>query len=202
VQSSLDREIFEQWSNVVQANQDLDINNRFMVFVWTGYFDRQVLVVRRQVLSKQSVSLVRLMNEVADYSALLSRANFLSGYAKPEYRQSWREAGRLFDSFAGKGGEYVSAARVRADSARLLRVSRRLKYLADKWLAHSDPRRRWPRLGFRELNRALDALYSAWHRYHALVRHSPMNADVKFLARRDWQHVFDIPWRRRADLQG
>jgi len=89
----------------------------------------------------------------------------------------------------------VSAVRVQADAARLGRLSRGLKYLSDKWLPHSDTRRRWPRLGFRQLDRALDALYSTWRRYHVLVRRGPINADPKFLAGSDWQHVFDIPWR-------
>ena len=198
VRSSVDREVFEQWEAVIQRNPSLDMNNRFMSLIWSSYFDRQVLVVRRQVQCKKpSISLVRLLHEVADYSAHLSRQAFVTSYTRPEFRDTWREGQRLFDSFAGRGGTHVSPVRVKADAARLTRVSGGLKYLSDKWLAHSDPRRRWPRLGFRQLNRALDALYDAWHRYHVLVRRGPINADPKFLAGSDWQHVFDVPWRTK-----
>jgi hypothetical protein len=162
--SAVDREVFEQWWAVVQGNPALDINNRFMALVWSSYFDRQVLVVRRQLQAKDSVSLVRLLKEVAAHAGSLK----------------------------------LSTDRVEADIKRLTRRSSGLKYLSDKWLAHSDPRRRWPRLGFKQLNKSLDTLYSLWHKYHEVVRGGPINADPHFLAGSDWQHVFDIPWRSIA----
>lgn len=196
VRSSVDREVFKQWSDIVEGNPNLDMNNRFMSLIWSCYFDCQVLVVRRQVkLKKQSISLVRLLHEVADYSSHLTRQAFMTSYTKPELRDTWCEGQRLFDTFSGRGGTHVSAARVRADADRLVRLTCGLMYLSDKWLAHSDSRRRWPRLGFRQLNRALDALYRTWQRYHVLVRRGPRNADPKRLAGSNWQHVFDIPWR-------
>jgi hypothetical protein len=198
--SSVDREVFKQWSDIVERNPNLDMNNRFMSLIWSCYFDRQVLVVRRQVhCKKQSISLVRLLHEVAGYSGRLTRQDFVTSYTRPRFRDTWREGHRLFDTFAGRGREYVSRDRVLADAARLVWLSRGLKYISDKWLAHSDPRRRWPRLGFRQLNRALDALYDAWKRYHVLVRRGPIDADPKRLAGSDWQHVFDIPWRAKDE---
>jgi hypothetical protein len=198
VSSLVDREVYDQWSAVVRDNPKLDVNSRFMSFVWSSYFDKQVLVVRRQVQrNKQSISLVRLLHEVAEYGPHLTREAFVTSYTKPEFRDTWREGHRLFDTFAGRGGKHVSAVRVQADVARLVRLSRGLHYLSDKWLAHSDTRRRLPRLGFRQLDRSLDALYATWRRYHVLVRRGPINADPKFLAGSDWQRVFDIPWRQR-----
>jgi hypothetical protein len=194
--SATDRDVFRQWEAIVRGNPGLDINNRFMSFIWSAYFDRQVLVVRRQVQrNKQAVSLVRLLHEIADYSSHLTRRKFVSAYGRPESPRTLREGRRLFDGFAGRGQPHVSAARVRRDVDRLVRTSRGLNYLSDKWLAHSDVSRRWPRIGFRQLDRALDLLYSTWHRYHALVWGGPINADPKFLAGDDWQQVFDLPWR-------
>jgi hypothetical protein len=198
--SAVDREVFEQWEAIVKSNPALDMNSRFMSFIWSSYFYQQVLVVRRQVQPKPpSISLVRLLREVADYSTHFTRDVFVNRYARPVFPKEHREGHRLFDTFAGRAAPQLSADRVRADAARIVGVSRKLKYLSDKWLAHSDSRRRWPRLGFRQLNRALDALYEAWRRYHVLVRGGPIDADPNWLAGTDWQHVFDVPWRSRPD---
>jgi hypothetical protein len=136
-----------------------------------------------------------LLHEVANYSSHLTREAFMSSYTSPEFRDRQREGQKLFNSFTVRRGSSVSPTRVHTDIARLIHQSRGLKYLSDKWLAHSDRKRHWPKLGFRQLNKALDVLYSIWHRYHVLIRGGAIYADPKFLAGSDWQDVFDFPWR-------
>lgn len=194
--SEVDREVFRQWWDIVQDNPRLDMNNRFTVFIWSAYLDSQTLFVRRQVkYDKQAISLVGLLHEIADHSSDLTRDAFLKRYTKPKYKDAWREGQRLFNSFAGRGKDHVSARRVHADIDRLTRLSRAFMTHADKWLAHSDQRRRWPRISVRKLDRVLDALYREWRRYHPLVRGGPIHSDPRFLAEQNWQRVFDFPWR-------
>jgi len=194
--SLVDREIFEQWWTIVQQNPNLDINNDFISFIWDSYLTKQVLVVRRQVkYNRQSISLVRLLNDIRESSKQITREDFMKDYSNPTFPDMWHEGRRLFDSLAGRGGKHISKTRVIADIKRLKHVSRGLMNYADKWLAHSDRRRKYPSLGFRQLNKSLDIIYKAWRKYHVIARRGPIRTDPKTMAGTDWQFVFDIPWR-------
>jgi hypothetical protein len=188
--SAVHREVYRQWWEVIEANPRLAHNNRFVSLVWSSYFDRQVLFVRRQVDEKRpAVSLVRLLASVAVGAAHISRRPFVRAYGAE------LEANVCFDSFAGRTGSVVLASIVQADMARLRSRSKVLKGYSDQWLAHSDQKRRWPSLGFKTLDRALETIYETTRRYEELLRRGPKVADPKVLAGTDWQHVFDSPMR-------
>ncbi len=201
VSSAVDRHVFDRWWAVITANPAVDVNNRLLALIWVSYFERQALVVRRQLrCDGQSVCLVGLMKEVAAYAPQLKRQEFLNSYTRPEYRDAWREAEVLFDGFAGRSDvDAVSPSLVQRDIDALQQAGGQLLDLADKWLAHSDRSRQWPRLSFPELNGCLDLLYDTWRRYHSLATLGPINADPAFLAGTAWEAVLDIPWRHGSE---
>lgn len=199
--SAVERYIFDRWWAIIQSNPQIDINNRFIALIWSSYFDRQTLVVRRHVkVDRNSISFVRLLKDVAEHDKYITRHEFLQNYAnnpyfdKAQVQQNVCEASRLFDSFAGRGKPHISRSRVQKDINQLKRETRRLEYFADKWLAHSDRKRKWPRLGFKELNKALDLLFKTWQRYHEIIRGS-ISVDPAFLAGTEWEEVLTVPWK-------
>ena len=195
--SGVDRHVFDRWWSVIGSNAAIDVNNRFVGLIWSSYFERQTLTVRRQLdCDKQAISLVGLMREVAAYATQLHRADFLNAYTSPAYPDAWQEAQALFTSFADPAAaDVVSGNAVQGHIDGLQSAFVGLQDLADKWLAHSDRSRQWPGPSFDQLSRCLDLLYATWRRYHALAGLGPIEADFGWLAGTGWEVVLDVPWR-------
>jgi hypothetical protein len=202
IASAVARHVFERWWSVVQANPAIDVNNRFVALIWLSYFERQVLVLRRQLdCDDKAASLMKVMHEVAAYAGQrrLRRDDFLSSYTKPEYKDVWQQAETLFDTFVDPADrDFVSATIVERDMDTLRTAARPLKDLADQWLAHSDRKRVWPAVGFNDLNTCLDLFTSTWRRYEAIAVFRKTDADVPRLADDgEWESILDVPFRAR-----
>jgi hypothetical protein len=202
IASAVARHVFERWWSVVQANPAIDVNNRFLALIWSSYFERQVLVLRRQLdTDPKAASLMKVMHEVAAYATQrrLRRDDFLSSYTSPEYKDEWQRAEVFFDTFADPADRaFVSAAVVERDMESLRTAAGPLKDVADQWLAHSDRKRTWPALGFSELNACLDLFSSTWRRYEMIAAFRTTNTDIPMLADDgEWESVLDMPFRAR-----
>jgi hypothetical protein len=201
VKCAFDRYIFDRWWFIINENPDIDINNTFVTLIWSSYFQRQAMTARRQVkIDRNTISLVCLLNDIANDDTYITRDKFLSYHVNPDleqtcYQRTYREASRFFDSFAGRGKPHISGERVRRDIQRLKQVALQLERYADKWIAHSDSKRRWPRLSFEKLNKTLDLLIGMWKRYHNIAAGGPVLMDPASMAGREWEKVLTIPWK-------
>ena len=159
------------------------------------------MAVRRQVkCNKQSISLVRLLQHISEHEIQIEREEFIElnsnrAFGAALYQQHRREASRMFDFFAGRGKQYLSKERVLGHVSKLKRSAKKLEYYSDKWVAHSDQKRRWPRLRFDELNKTLDLYIDIWRRYHNIAWGGPIGMDAEFLAGTTWEEVLTIPWK-------
>ena len=201
VKCACDRYVFNRWWSIIRDNPAIDINNTFLALIWSSYFQRQVMAIRRQVkINRESISLVRLLKDIAEHDIHITRQDFLRDYVNPHLNQAFsrrtnREASKLFDSLAGRGRSHVSGVTVRKDIERLKRAASRLERYADKWVAHSDRKRRWPRLSFKELNKALDVFLGTWHRYHNIAWRGPVSMDPASMMGTEWEKVLTVPWK-------
>ena len=204
VASSVDRHVFDRWWKVVRANPRIDAANSLVALFSVSYLERQALVVRRQLdTHPDALSLAKLIVEVQAYAPQLKRDQFLNSFASPVYPAACAEAERIFDRFAGgAGGNVVSPEAVQADLEALRAAGAILLEFADRWLAHSDRKREWPKLSFGNLNDCLDLLYEHWWRYNALTTFRYLNAEAASIAGQDWEAVLDVPWRQPDETGG
>lgn len=205
VKCAFDRYIFDRWWSIINKNPDIDINNTFVALVWSSYLQRQAMTVRRQVkIDQRAISLARLLGDIAKHDTSITREEFLKDHVNPDiektlYERTLREVSELFDSFAGCGKPHINGNRVREDISRLKQTAEQLECYADKWIAHSDPKREWPRLSFEQLNKTLDLFLSTWERYHNIAAGGPVFMDPASMAGEEWEKVLTIPWKRSSD---
>ena len=199
--STIDRYIFERWWSIISNNPKIRLDNRFIALICSSYFDRQTMVVRRQV-KKDSISLVRLLENVAEHNEYFTRHNFLKSYInnpyldKKQVQKNVSEAAQFFNSFADRGKPFVSRSKVQNDIIRLKRKAHMIEYYADKWVAHSDHRRRWPRFGFNKIHSTLDLIFKTWKRYHHIIMGGPVVVDAAFVVGSKWEEVLTFPWKQ------
>jgi hypothetical protein len=158
----------------------------------TWYAASQALAIRRQLdLRSDSISLRRLLTEMAKRPELLSRDHYLSFFEADDHWQDYGNSG--FNRLAGNGEDYVPVSVIEADLQRLQEVSQLVKRYADKMVAHADEKglSTLPTLG--EMNAAIDVIGELMNKYRTLLTAEAFATLVPVI-QEDWKAPFRKPW--------
>jgi hypothetical protein len=152
------------------------------------YADSGLMAVRRQLdLDTRSISLARLLTEIAAHPHILSRARFVALY-RPEMRDvaQWE-----FDRHLGAGAGHVDPKDVQRDLDELRNRTEDVERYGTKRVAHLDATgpKDVPTMG--ELEATLDLLGWLLKKYMMLIKalsyHEP---EWTY----DWKAIFREPW--------
>ena len=187
----INRRIFWEVQNIIDANSQIQQPSSFYGWMGTLYAATGAAGVRRQVdLDKQSISFVRLLEEIIKWPEVLSRKRFVTLYvSKDPFLE--RSANLHFDDFAGSGKPHIDPSVVEGELKQLRDKAEVLKKFATKRVAHLDknPPRRVPTYG--ELDDCLDLMERLLKKYVMLFRCEGYDLP-EWLT--DWKAIFREPW--------
>ena len=124
---------------------------------------------------QKTISLVILLEDLADNNKLLSREWYISQYRKGTIRD--RFGNREFSSLAGStSARYMPRRRIRSDIRHITRAARPMKLLTDKVIAHTEEdRRKAGRPTSAQIDKAVDVLVDIYKRYYSLLNASTLD---------------------------
>ncbi|HXH12608.1 MAG TPA: hypothetical protein VNP04_22925 [Alphaproteobacteria bacterium] len=184
------RTVFKETEEIIKANPNFPKDNDFLDYLRQWYVDSTVMGLRRQLkVDSHSVSLVRLLDEIATNAELLSRQRFVDLY--PQNMKN--RANKEFDKYAGASAAYVPAEGVRADIDQLKSLAKRCEEYADRLVAHRDKRGVPDPPSYKELDEAIDFMETLLKKYYLLLRGEYL-ASVRPKFINPWQRIFEIPW--------
>jgi hypothetical protein len=152
-----DQAQFDVFRDVVTENAEWIGSNDgagFVYLVRSGFRAHAFMTIRRQVKEKDgAVSLMRLLNEVAEQSHQLTYERYLGFHPRDPSIHEWQR-----DAFGklSPNGLVVSKGLVEADRDRAKQLGASAEEIADREIAHLDPRGPEAKATFDELR---DCLY-------------------------------------------
>lgn len=190
------KHIFWATQEMIKNNPKIQKASDFYNFLGNTYVSHAVMGVRRQVkIDSQSISFARLLSEISQAPAMLSRGYYTSLY-KGSNVENW--ADRNFDRHCGKGAAHISPTVVAAELSDLQASARSCEELADRRIAHRDKRPPSILPNFKELDRSIDKLDKLYVRYHLLF-HAQAMGTLMPTFQHDWREIFREPWIARHD---
>jgi len=130
------RNIFWEVQEIIRTNVALHKPSSFYGYLGDTYVAYISIGIRRQIkIHPQSISFARLLTEIANTPAVLSRKYYVSLYKGSTVEQF---ANRDFDRFCGAGKTHISLGMVLTDLAELNRAAFLVEEFADKRIAHHD----------------------------------------------------------------
>ena len=185
--------IFWKVQNIIKNNPEIQKPNSLYRFVGYTYFDYAVSAIRRQIKSdKQSISFVRLLEEIKETPAVLSRDRFVTLYRK----DMQDGASRLFtEKFSGNCSDHIDPDIVQKHLDELGYSSSKVEEFADRRVAHRDARQsNLPT--FNELDTCINCLQKLISEYWLLFKAEDLsNCFVPHqIANNYWEEIFSQPW--------
>lgn len=187
------RYIFQEVVEIMNKNEQLDKQSPFFGFFVRIYGDSVVMGIRRQLKAQDdSISLARLLTEVAASPELVTRSDFYEihkNYSSPLVDCIRRDT---FDRFATPDSPHIDSARVKEDLQLLKDSCATAEEYADRRIAHWDRREPSLNLTFDSISKALDLLGDLVRRYYLLF----FATDLTVLPISEYP-IFDIfqePW--------
>jgi hypothetical protein len=112
------RLVFREVQEILgRSSRLLTMPGLFNSWMVGNYIAAASLAVRRQIVrDSKSICLDQLLEEFGRQPSLFSREYFIGCYARPDLA---RLADKMFDKFAGPGGDHLSRAVIKADRATL-----------------------------------------------------------------------------------
>ena len=184
------RDIYRQVTAMVEAHPAIQVPSVFYDWMRLAYATGQASAIRRLIdWDERTVSLIRLIEEIADHPEVLSRRRFVRFYRG---RQAKRFAHQHFEGFAGPGADKVDRRLIRAHRRELLTAHRRLRIFVNKHVAHRDrhPMRRLPTYG--DFDRCVDLLERLAKDYCLILRAEGTSVVPSIIG--DWKKPFRTPW--------
>jgi len=161
----------------------------FSRWMAANYVAAASLAVRRQIVrDTKSICFDQLLEEFGRSPSLFSRDNFRS-YYNPRLDLA-PLADRMFDKFAGLGGDRLSREVIKADRTKLRKATEKAERFATKALAHLDKDPPGPTT-FGDVDSALDTLEQLVEKYLQLFGTSAKLLPTIVV---DWKGVFTEPW--------
>lgn len=184
----INRTIFQEVRAMIDANPKIQKHSSFYEWMANVYADSGSMAVRRQLdPDTRSVSLARLLNDIAEHPDILSRDRFVALY-RPELRGA---AHHEFDREVGKGTPYIDPRAVEADLEALRKATADVERYGTKRVAHLDVvgPKNVPTFG--ELEAAIELLRALLKKYMLLLLAVSYN-DPEWIY--DWKAIFREPW--------
>jgi hypothetical protein len=185
------RHIFWEVQNIIKNNPNIQKASSFYTFLGTSYVALAVMGVRRQLKQdKQSISFVRLLQEIIETPHVLSRKRFVALYTGSVVGHL---ADRDFDQFSGNGKEHIDPNIVKQDLEKLRELGLKCEEFADKRIAHYDQQAPKNLPTFNELDACIDYLEELLKKYWLLFRAVAL-LSVLPTWQYDWTEIFQEPW--------
>ncbi len=184
------RATFRRLGDIWRANPALHRPSLIFSFINDTYATHLLVTLRRIVdNSGNVVSLRKLIDAVAVHRSLLTRDWYVDKY------DGWHKptANDFFSTFAGEG-DRVSFELVNADARALQDAAKRVVDYANDYVAHQSANPGDANLLTRDVNDAIDNVWSMYRRYHSFIRRADIAAEPP-IDLTDWG-VLRIPWIR------
>lgn len=185
------RNIFWEVQDIIKTNDKLHKPSSFYSYLGEPYVAYISIEVRRQVkVDKQSISFARLLTELADTPAVLSRKYYVSLY---KGSTSEHFADRDFDRFCGNDKTCISSDIVLSDLKELNLAASVVEDFADKRIAHYDKRQPKVLPRFEQVDVCLNTLDKLYCKYHMAFHASALISlmpDYQY----NWKKIFTVPW--------
>ena len=166
--------------------------NAFWPFLHHTFIHYAAAAVRRQCKKNdQSISLARLLYEVAESPHFITRGDFMASVVLMVDRDGAEE---LFDSFALGKGSTVDPMAVYDDIASLEVASEQIVTYADKRVAHFDKGDFPLTVDLSAVEEPIDRLCETLVRYHYLIRGERFDLGVPAVVDRHLEYLFRDPW--------
>jgi hypothetical protein len=190
-QMLIKRNIFWEVQDIIKANNKLHKASSFYSYLGDTYVAYISIGIRRQVkVDKQSISFVRLLTELADTPAVLSRKYYVSLYKGSTVE---RFGDRDFDRFCGNDKTCISSEMVLSDLKKLNLAGSVVEDFADKRIAHRDKRQPKVLPRFEQVDACLDTFDKVYCKYHGVFHASAMSSLMP-VYQYDWKEIFTVPW--------
>ncbi len=187
----ISRYIFWEVQSIIDANPRIQQPSAFYGWMGTVYAATGAAGVRRQLdLDKQSISLIRLLEEIINRPGVLSRKRFVALWLFKDPSLE-RSAHLWFDELVGPGKPQIDPSVVEAEVKELRNKAKILERFATKRVAHLDknPPKRLPT--YEELDACLDYMEILLKKYVMLLRAERYDLPVWVT---DWKAVFRESW--------
>jgi hypothetical protein len=184
------RDLYRQVTEIVQANPALHVVSAFYDWMQLAYATGQASAIRRLVdWDTRTISLVRLLEEIADHPEVITRRRFVGWYRG---HLPARFGHGDFDRLAGAGADTIAPRLIEKDRRELLTAHRRVRLYVNKHVAHRarHPMRKLPT--FDDLDRCVDVLERLGKRYSLILRAEGTSVVPVILG--DWKRPFRVPW--------
>lgn len=193
----LRRTLFKDLVKMRDENPRLkEHGDAFFGFLTELFVDSVVIGIRRQLKDhRDSISLARLLREIADNPELLTREGYYdlwraAGYADPDSLPSARGD---FDAFAGRGGALLDPAVPSRDLKELKGIAAACERYADWQVAHRDRRATRATLKPKDVYDSLDRLEKLTAKYFLLLTGGGLTVEPS-LQLPIW-YAFTFPWK-------
>jgi hypothetical protein len=213
------RHIFWEVQDIIKANAKIQKPSSFYGWLGMTYAAWGPMGVRRQLdMDTRSISLRRLLTEMARTPQIVSRPRYVTTYAtkllgtsdpspsipEPEnerqggaYALGRSEAediaNKSFDDYAGQGKQHISEDGIKRDLAELQSRSHKVERFATKKVAHLDERPPATLPTFDELDACVDLLEQLVLKYEMILKTSAPQSLLPTW-QYDWKAIFREPW--------
>ena len=181
--------IFRGWNEIVAtADPQTATPGNFHQWVNHNYVAYLAVTIRRLTDTRRdTVSLVRLLDDVARHTSDISRSWFVSR-AIPQDR---RLAEEQFDQLSTADGTHMDRRIPRGDRERLMTDCDKIKSYVDTQIAHLG-REQLPEEGptFEDAHSASASIYALYRKWYEILKErslAPMLPEP-------WQQIFTVPW--------
>lgn len=184
------RDLYRQVTAMVEANPALHVPSAFYDWMQLAYVTSQASAIRRLVdWDRRSVSLIRLIEEIADHPEVISRRRFVGLYRG---HLPTRFGHRGFERVARSGTDMVAPRLIRRHRRDLLIAHRRLRIFVNKYVAHRDkrPMRRLPT--YADLDRCVDVVERLGKEFSFILKAE--GTSVVPVMPYDWKKPFRVAW--------
>ena len=210
-----DANIFWEVQDLIRENPRIQKPNAFYSYLARTYLSHALVGLRRQTkLQKDSISFVRLLNEIAKNPEELSRSYFNSRHLHSNGPDLDQVVGKAdleavgiadtsqlkailkmddFAQYADASGMYVCPQMVKDDQARLESAVKTYGEFADKQIAHWDKREPKVVPTFKELDDCIKLLDQTYVKYHFLF-HAESIDTLMPTYQYEWKSIFSEPW--------
>ena len=185
------KHVFNRFREIMQPNIGIT-NNVFFDHYVVNYANSASAAVRRQADDKSSRGgLKMLLEKILINSALITKENYLRPYDENglafEGERIWNER------YGGK--DSLDPDIVKTDITRLQSITKPVKDMVDKRVAHKDKDAHLYNIQYKDLHDAIDLLGELTIKYYSLVA-SPGSGISSLLAGNidGWERIFNEPW--------
>jgi len=189
----INRNIFWEVQDIIKNNKEIHKPSSFYTYLGDTYIAYISIGIRRQVkidVKKQSISFSRLLAEIEESPAILSRKYYVGLYKTSAVES---RADEDFDQFCGDDKNCISSDMVASDLRELNSVASIVEDFADKRIAHHDKRKPKVLPRFDQVDQCLNTLDKMYCKYH-LVFHAEYMRSLIPTYQYDWKSIFTVPW--------